>query len=258
MKLLSILLLCCALPVLAEEPFTGTWKIDLGNTKLSQKPIKYELKDGVYKCTSCDPPYTVKADGTDQAVAGHPAFDTISVRIIDDHTIETITKKAGKVSSQGKISVSADGKTFTAAYTGYPASGDKPVTSTGDYKRAGAPVAGSHAISGSWTMDKVENVSDNGLTITFEQSADGLKMKTPTGDHFDAKFDGKEYPAEGSPQTDKVVLKRIGPKEIEETDKLAGKVVSTSRMTVSADGKTMTVVSHEHDGRVNTVTATKQ
>jgi len=47
--------------------------MDLGNTKLSMKPDRYELKNGVYKCISCDPTYSVKAAERDRAVAGQPA-----------------------------------------------------------------------------------------------------------------------------------------------------------------------------------------
>src|ERR1017187_2620397 len=125
-------------------------------------------------------------------------------------------------------------------------------------KRVGSAPAGMHAVSGSWVMDKAAKISDNGLTITYQQSADGLKVSAPTGEHCDAKIDGKDYPYEGSPEFDKVSLKRIGESGIEETVKRNGKVWSSAQMTVSADGKTITIVAHEHDGRVNTVTATKQ
>src|ERR1035438_5529465 len=97
-----------------------------------------------------------------------------------------------------------------------------------------------HAISGSWVMDKAENVSENALFATFEQTADGLKMTKGTGEHYEAKLDGKEYPKGAWGGTDKVVLKRIGARGIEATDKLGAKVVATTQMTVSADRRTIT------------------
>ena len=258
MKLLGTILLCGALPMLAAEPFTGTWKIDVSKAKFSQKPEKVELANGTYKCLTCDPPFTVKADGTDQPVTGHPGFDTLSVRIIDDHSIEATAKKAGKVVSEEKTTVSPDGMTETSEFTSHPPSSDKPVTGTFMTKRVGKAPAGMHAVSGSWVAEKAENVSENGLTTTFEESADGLKMSAPTGEHYDAKLDGKEYPYEASPSMNKVVLKKIGARVIEETDKRDGKVMSTARMTVSADGKTMTMVVHDHQGRVSTFVWEKQ
>lgn len=87
---------------------------------------------------------------------------------------------------------------------------------------------------------------------TFEQTADGLKMSRPIGEHYDAKLDGKDYPYEGAAEVNKVVLKRIGQRVIEETDKHDEKVESTARMTVSPDGHTMTMVVRDHQA-VSTV-----
>ena len=257
MKQVAILLLY-ALPVLAAEPFTGTWKFDSSKAKFSQKPDKAELANGTYKCLTCDPPITVKADGTDQPVTGHPTFDTVNVRVVDDHTIETIAKKNGKVEFEGKTTVSPDGMTETSDFTTHPPSSDKPVTGSIKYKRIGKAPAGMHAVSGSWAPEKIESVSENALPMTFVESADGLKMSQPTGEHYDAKFDGKDYPYEGSGEITHVVLKKIGDRVIEETDKRNGKVESTSKMTVSPDGKTMTMVVHDNQGRISTFVFNKQ
>jgi hypothetical protein len=128
----------------------------------------------------------------------------------------------------------------------------------GKLKRVGNSVPGMHAFSGSWVLDKVENISEYGMLTTFEQTADGLKMSEPTGEHFDAKLDGKEYPYAGSPSVDKVILKRVGADAIEETDKHGDKVVSTAKITAAPDGRAITLVVHEHDGRVNTYVFDKQ
>jgi hypothetical protein len=261
MRLLWSLLLCSALPVLAmaaAEPLTGTWKIDVSKARFSTKPEKIELANGTYKCSTCDPPITVKADGADQAVTGHPGYDTMSVHIIDDHNIEVVAKKAGKVVFDEKTAVAADGMTATEEFTTHPQSSDKPVTGTVILKRAGKSMAGMHAVSGAWVAEKAENVSENGLMTTFEETADSLKMSQPTGEHYDAKLDGKDYPYEGSPEVNKVVLKRIGPRVIEETDKRDGKVESTARMTVSSDGHTMTMTVKDSQGRVSTFVWNKQ
>jgi len=97
------------------------------------------------------------------------------------------------------------------------------------------------------------------LLGTFEETPDGLKTSRPTGEHYDAKFDGKEYPFEGDPAVSKVVLRKIGPQSIEETLKrVDGKIESTNRMTVSPDGRTLTMVIRLHDGRVETLIFDKQ
>jgi len=257
MKLFCAVLLCSALPMLAAQPFTGTWKEDITTVKHSGKPSKVELSNGSYRCLSCDPAYTVKADGKDQAVSGVPGVDTISVRIIDDHSIEIIRKKADKITSQSKETVSADGATENAEGTFYPVSSDKPVTWTSTVKRVGSSIAGMHAISGSWLAEK-ENVSENAKLNTFEQTADGLKWSAPTGEHYDAKLDGKEYPVSGARGWDKVVLKRLGANSIEETDKFRDKVLATYRYTLSPDGRSMTMEVHGSDGGVRTSALQKQ
>jgi hypothetical protein len=258
MRLLGTLLLCGALPMLAAEPFTGTWKLDVSKAKFSQKPDKIELANGTYKCFTCDPAITVKADGTDQPVTGHPGYDTLSVRVVDDHTVDLVGKKAGKIVFEEKTTVSHDGMTATEEFTSHPPSSDKPVTGTVLVKRVGKSAAGMHAASGSWVPEKAENFSENALTITFEETADSLKMSQATGEHYDAKLNGKEYPYEGSPEVNKVILKRISPQVIEETDKRDGKVETTARMTVSPDDHTLTMVIHDHQGGVSTFVFNKQ
>lgn len=258
MRLLCAALVCGALPIMAAQPFTGTWKMDVTTLKVSGKLSNVELANGTYKCLSCATPYTVKADGKDQAVTGQPNFDTISVRIIDDHSVEFIEKKAGKIVYQAKSTVSADGATRTAEATIYPVSGDKPVTETLTAKRVGKRVAGAHLYSGSWMTDKVQ-ASDNGLLWTYEQTNDGLKYSDPTGERYDAKFDGKEYPISGVPTADaKVILKQIDANTIEETDKSGGKVIGTSKMTVSPDGRSITIEIHTSRGLAETYVERKQ
>lgn len=257
MRMLCTCLLFGTLRLMAADPFTGTWKADLSKAKFSQKPIKIELANGTYKCLSCDPPITVKADGTDQPVSGQAGFDTFSVRVVDDHHLEGAAKKAGKAVFEQKVTVAPDGMTATEEFTTHPPSSDKPVTGTETLKRVGKSAPG-NAFSGSWVMEKAQDVSENGLVFTFTQSGDSLKMSNQTGESYDAKLDGKEYPCQGSAENDHVVLKRINERTIEETDKGGGKVLSTARMTVSADDRTLTMVIHDRTGRVTTLVWNKQ
>jgi hypothetical protein len=75
--------------------------------------------------------------------------------------------------------------------------------------------------------------------VTYQGTADGLKMSDPNGNSYDAKFDGKDYPINGDPGHTMVSLKRVGDDTIEETDKRDGKIVGVYRMTVSKDGKSI-------------------
>jgi hypothetical protein len=101
--------------------------------------------------------------------------------------------------------------------------------------------AGSHPVSGSWRIQKYNTVSNNGLTVSYQGTTDGLKMSDLNGNSYDAKFDGKEYPIQGDPGHTMVTLKRIGQDTIEETSKRDGKLVGVAKMTVSSDGKSIHV-----------------
>ncbi len=58
------------MPVLAgaQSPLDGTWKTNMNNVDWSKKPDVYELKDGMYSCKTCEPPFEIKADGSDQKI----------------------------------------------------------------------------------------------------------------------------------------------------------------------------------------------
>jgi len=171
------------------------------------------------------------------------------VHIIDDRTIEMVSKKAGKVLQKTRYTVATDGTTETAEYTG--PTGER--SATGTFKRVGKPVAGMHAVSGSWKTEKFSHSENYYLTI-FEDTVDGLKMNRPAGGHFEAKFDGKEYP-DGDHF---VVLKRISPRTIEMTFKTDQNVLSTERISVSADGRTMTWLMRTAWGLEKTVVSNKE
>ena len=84
-------------------------------------------------------------------------------------------------------------------------------------------------------------------------------MSDPTGVSFTAKLDGKDYPVKGSIFYDSVSLKRVDVRTIEETDKRDGNVIGVAKMTVSPDGKKMTmVIMDKKTGRTSTYVADKQ
>lgn len=65
-------------------------------------------------------------DGKDQPVIGDPARDHVSVKKIDDYTIEVSNKKDGKVTTVLRAAYAKDGKSRTETTTGTNAQG-KPV-----------------------------------------------------------------------------------------------------------------------------------
>ena len=226
---------------MAQSAFDGTWKIDIKTAQFPKKPDVYLLQDGMYHCRTCAPAIDVKADGQDQKVAGHPYYDMVSVKVVDDHTVEITNKKNGRMVATAKNTVSADGNTLTFEFSDSSATNADPVTGKGEEMRVAKGPAGAHAISGSWRTTKVDTVSDNGLFFTYKVEGDSLSMTTPTGQSYTAKLDGTEAPYKGDPGTSSVSVKRVDKNTFEETDKRDGKVISVARITISADGKSMTI-----------------
>jgi hypothetical protein len=221
---------------LAAGAFDGTWKASLDHIKLPMKPSAYVLADGQYTCSTCGPAYTIKADGTDQKVTGHPGYDTESITVTDAHTVKTTDKLNGKTVSVSTDTISADGTTDTLEAIDY--TGTKPSTVKVLIKRVSAGPAGSHALSGSWLDSKVLALDGPGYITTFGITDDGFTMSS-NGQSYDAKFDGKKYPVTGDPTQTKVVVKKLAANEVQENDYQQGKLTSIGHFKVSADGKTI-------------------
>jgi hypothetical protein len=236
-KLMLALLLMAPAGLWAQSPFDGTWMAKLDTAQLPTKPDQYTLTNNMYECLSCVPKVAVTADGTDQKVTGHPYYDTMAVHIVNASSVEIIQKKDGKVMYTDTATVSADGNMLNDKFT--DTTGTQPVTGEATSKRVKPGPAGSHALSGSWHTEKLSNFSSNGLAVTYQRTADGLKMSDQNGNSYDAKFDGKDYPINGDPGHTMVSLKRVGDRTIEETDKRDGKVVGVYSITVSPDGKSI-------------------
>jgi hypothetical protein len=241
MKRLLVLLCLWIAPtvVLAASALDGTWKTKADSFHVSGTPSALEINQGMYRCTSCVPPIVIKADGTDQSVTGHDYYDAVAVRIVNNNSFERTSKKGGKIAWTDSATVSADGKTLTENWVDY--SGAQPAKGTTTSTRLTAGPAGSHAASGTWQQASFSDGSDSLVTVKYQSTADGLKMEW-NGQSYDAKFDGKEYLTKNDPGNTMVSLKRIDANTIEETDKRAGKVTDVIRITVSADGKSLTVV----------------
>jgi hypothetical protein len=254
-----LIALLVSVPAVAQSAFDGTWKFNLNDAQFSKKPDVYLLQDGMYHCKTCVPPIDVKADGQDQPVTGHPYIDSMSIKVVDDHTVEEVDKKNGKTVATSKTVVSEDGKTATFDFSDSSNTNADPVTGKGTATQVAKGPAGSHASSGSWVTSKMETLSDNGLMFTYKVEDGSLSMSNPNGQSYVAKLDGTEAPYKGDPGTSSVSVKSMGKNTIEETDKREGKVISIVRMTVGADGKTMTVkVEDKLHGTKSQFTAAKQ
>jgi hypothetical protein len=129
--------------------------------------------------------------------------------------------------------------------------------------------------SGTWKMNPAKSKYSSGpaaksVNLKIESDEKGIKIDAegvggdgnPTHVEYDAKFDGKDYPATGLPYGDTVSVKRIDANTIQATIKKGGQAVMTITSKVSADGKTRTSTfkGKDEQGRAvnNTVVYDKQ
>jgi hypothetical protein len=230
----------------AQSAFDGTWKIDMSKVDWPKKPDTYLLQNGMYECKTCAPAYKIKADGTDQAVTGHPYYDTVAIKVVGDHEIQETDKKSGKVVASSTTIISADGGTSTWTFMdASDTNGGPPVTGKGESKLVAKGPAGSHAVSGSWQIAKMAGLSDNAIIWSYMTMGDSIMMTAKTGQSYTAKLDGTDAPMKGDPGVTSVSVKRMGKNVLVETDKRDGKIVSVFTLTVAADGKTAKATSDD-------------
>jgi hypothetical protein len=243
MKRLSFVVMLSALlvPTLAaaQSALNGTWKIDISKVDFPEKPDVFLLQKGMYSCKTCAPPYTIKADGKDQIVRGHPYYDRVAIKVVDDHSIEETDKKGGNVVATSTSTVSPDGNTLYFTFSDSSnTNGGPAVTGRGQAMRVAKGPAGSNAISGSWRTTGIQGLSENATIFTYKVSGEEITMVAKTGQTYTAKLGGPDAPMSGDPGVTSVSVKMIGENTLEETDKRNGKVIGVFTMTVAADGKT--------------------
>ena len=68
--------------------------------------------------------YTANYDGKDYPITGHPNNDTVALTRINARTLQSVFKKAGRVTATQMAVVSSDGKTLTRTTKGLNAAGE--------------------------------------------------------------------------------------------------------------------------------------
>lgn len=124
----------------ADSPFTGTWKLDAGRSKLgdsgigSNATVQYEITGKMLKVTvqATDAQgqpnnftYEGSLDGKPAKVTGVPGVDEVTLHQTNAHSIHATGMKSGKQVWEDRRSVSPDGKTMTLQRTGTNDQGKK-------------------------------------------------------------------------------------------------------------------------------------
>jgi len=234
----------------------GTWKTDRASVKFEQKPDNILLQNGTYKCSTCIPPLEVAADGQFHDVAGRAYSDAMSVKAVDDKTVEMKSRKGGRDVFAATMTVSADGNTLTRKFKDSSTPNAPAVEGASSSTRAGPAPAGAHAISGQWTPNEVKEYSEDALNATYK--VEGNKVTwSGQGQTYTAEIGGPAVPVTGDIGGTTVTVTQDG-NSLKETFSREGKVVNEVVTTVSANGKSLNWVSSDpRDGSKVTGTAAK-
>ena len=125
---------------------------------------------------------------------------------------------------------------------------------------AGAAVAFAQSPQmGTWKLNEAKSRvaagAQKNTTVVYEAQGDDVKVTTdgtvgdgnPIHTEWTGKFDGKDYPLTGDPAGDTRAYKMVNDHTLTMENKKDGKVTTTARIVVSADGKSRTLSLHSTD-----------
>jgi hypothetical protein len=177
---------------MAQNPIDGVWKIDLTESESSTKIYEYLLQDNTYRCTTCDPPLDIRADGRDHKITGVSCYDTVSLKVVDDSTTLETDKRNRKTVGTSRMRVSSEGNSATFEWTESCSTNGDVVSGKDILSRERKGPSGSHAVSGSWEISKRVNRSENALVVILKLEDDTFSFTDPgrAGLHREARWNG--------------------------------------------------------------------
>jgi hypothetical protein len=232
--ILAAVVLTASIADAAENPFVGEWKMDTSASRLPDA-MKVQSKGGnTYVFDFAGTPETIVVDGSDQAGTGGTLL-SVKPEAPDIWIVER--KKGSQLLLRATWKLSNGDRTLTDQFRGF-APGVLNVDYV--YQRGG----GGSGFAADWTSIKETMIVPFVLVVKpFE--GDGLSIANlSTHITKNMKFDGKDYPDEGTPTGASASLRRVDDRTLVITDKFNGTVTVTENVGLSADLKTLTMTQH--------------
>jgi hypothetical protein len=124
---------------------------------------------------------------------------------------------------------------------------------------AAAVCMASNPQMGTWKLNEAKSKFAAGAaknsTVVYEAAGDKIKVTVdgvdgagkPAHNEWTGEFDGKDYAVTGDPASDTRSYKKVDDRTLELTVKKDGKVITTGKIVVSADGKSRTITTSGTD-----------
>lgn len=234
--LLLFPLVCLAATVsrAADDPMIGNWKLNPQKSKLVDEMKVNSLGGNKYSFDfGGGSAETIVADGTDQ-----PGMmdTTLAVTPVGPEEWTVVRKKNGRVLIRATWTVGKDGNSLHDDYTQMSDQGNTTHV-VYVYARRG----GGLGFAGDWVSTS-EQLETAYVVQVRPYEEDGLSIVASSeGVTKNVKLDGKDYPNPGSQRHVVSSAQRVNENTIEIKDKIGEKILDTQEISVSADGKTLTI-----------------
>lgn len=228
----------------ARSPFDGRWVSDL-DTQSGLPTDVYLVRDGIYRCDSCEPKRDYPADGRPHPVPGDPQVLWESVTVAGPRTIVTRIEDPTR-SRVTTMTVAPDGRTATYVTHDRRPGVKGPLRTVYIARRTAPAPPGAHPVSGTWQGIRYVTAPEQARTTELHDDGRRLTYRHPFGYTFTAEFGGGFVQVRGPYKTPVFAsVRRLGPRTIEETRQSGGKVTFVRTYTLSRDGRTLEIAGTE-------------
>lgn len=226
-----------AIPMLAQSPWNGTWKLNQARSHMTGDTHTVTKSGNKYHYNGGSVGYDFACDGKDYPTIGG---ETVSCKETPT-TLDSTYKQNGKLEQTIKRQLDSGGNTYIGTTTYMIPAGGTSVTKT-TFTRVGQGTG----MAGTW---KSTSTSSNHVgTFTFQVSGNSMHVDVPE-EHatWDGKLDGTPAAVHGPDVPDGLMIseKLEGSKKMVGEVTMGSKHVGHSEDTLSADGKSFSEINSD-------------
>jgi hypothetical protein len=223
----------------ASDPLVGTWLLSVEESRIrGGMRVTIERRGGAFRYSSAGVEFTALFDGDDYPIRGVSSHATVSLKRVDEHTIERIYKRDGNPVSGATLTVSPDGRFLTVKIRRLGVESAAQQWTNTYQKVPGS--SGMDRFAGIWERNPIRSLGNSLSTLTFELLEGGTLRFRADQVEYSAPPDAHTHKVIGTIVADSVSLKRINSRTLEEVWKDSGEAVATVLRVLSEDGNNMT------------------